>query len=169
MEEEGTMDIEITSSEYRDLLEILHIADVIMTGHRSVPDKRSERHRALIQKIYGLAHDAGHDGLIRHDAPANTYLPTPEFEESSLSHVLINEFADHIFWDELISRLSVRDAAQMAGGLDRLNTLNEKDRRATEGLIRQRYIEEFSRNGMTNLEVVYRNNIGGETPLVTSD
>jgi hypothetical protein len=163
------MNVEITANEYRELLEILHIAEVIMTGHRKVPDKRSERHRALIQKIYGLAHDAGHDGLIRHDAPANAYLPTPEFEESTLSHVLINEFADHIFWDELISRLSVRDAALTVGGMDHLNALNESDRQATEGLIRQRYIEEFSRNGITNLEVVDRLNIGEETTVATSD
>jgi hypothetical protein len=163
------MNIEITASEYHDLLEIVHIADVIMSGHRKVPDKRSERHRTLIQKIYGLAHDAGHDGLMRNDALTNTYLPTREFEENTLSHVLINEFADHIFWDELISRLSVRDAALTVGGMNHLNAMNDNDRQATEGLIRQRYIEEFSRNGIANLEVVDRVNIGEQTPVATSD
>jgi hypothetical protein len=163
------MNIEITANEYRDLLDILHIADVIMSGHRREPDKRSEQHRALIQKVYGLAPGVGLDHLMRHDAPDNVTVPTPEFEESTLSHVLINEFADHVFWDELISRLSVRDAAQTVGGMDRLNALNDSDRQATEGPIRQHYIEEFSRNNLTNVAVIDSFEIGGREPVKTSD
>jgi hypothetical protein len=163
------MNIEITANEYRDLLDILHIADVIMSGHRREPDKRSEQHRALIQKVYGLAHGEGLDGLMRHAESDNVHVPTPEFEESTLSQVLINEFADHVFWDELISRLSVRDAAQAVGGMDRLNALNESDRQATEGLIRKHYIEEFSRNSLTNVMVIDRFGIGGDGPVRTSD
>ena len=41
------MNIELTVKEYRDLLDIAHIADVILSGHRREPDKRSERHRVL--------------------------------------------------------------------------------------------------------------------------
>ena len=163
------MNIEITANEYRDLLDILHIADVIVSGHRTEPDKRSERHRALIQKVYVLARGEGLDRLMRHDALDNVYVPTPEFEKSTLSHVLINEFADHAFWDELISQLSVRDAAQAVGGMDRLNALNDSDRQATEGLIRQRYIKEFSRNGLTNVTVIDRFDNGRNEPVKTSD
>jgi len=163
------MNIEITANEYRDLLDILHIADVIVSGHRREPDKRSERHRALIQKVYALAQGEGLERLMSHDTPDNVYVPTPEFEKSTLAHVLINEFADHVFWDELISRLSVRDAAQTVGGMDRLNALNDRDRQATEGLIRQHYIEEFSRNGLTNVAVIDSFEIGGNEPVKTSD
>jgi len=163
------MNIEITENEYRDLLDILHIADVIMSGHRREPDKRSEQHRALIQKLYGLAQGEGLGRLMRQDAPDTVHVPTPEFEESTLSHVLINEFADHVFWDELISRLSVRDAAQTVGGMERLNVMNESDRQAAEGIIRRHYIEEFSRNGLTNVAVIDSFEIGGNEPVKTSD
>ena len=163
------MNIEITENEFRDLLDILHIADVVMSGHRREPDKRSEQHRALIQKLYGLAQGEVLGRLVRHDAPDHVHVPTQEFEESTLSHVLIDEFADHVFWDELISRLSVRDAAQTVGGMDRLNALNDSDRQAAEGLIRRHYIEEFSRNGLTNVVVVDRFEIGGHEPVKTSD
>ena len=163
------MNIEFSAHEYRDLLDILHIADVILSGHRREPDRRSERHRALIQKLYGLAQGEGLDRLMRHDARENVYAPTPEFEESTLAHVLIDEFGDHLFWDELISKMSVRDAAHAAGGLDRLNALNEHDRQAAEGPIRQGYIEEFSRNGISNLAVIDRFDIGGIERVRTSD
>jgi hypothetical protein len=163
------MNIEITEKEYRDLLDILHIADVILSGHRREPDMRSERHRALIQKLYALATSAGLDRLINHDILANVYAPTQEFEENTLSHILIDEFGDHLFWDELISRLAVRDAARAAGGMDRLNALNDSDRQAAEGPIRQRYIEEFSKNGIANLAVIDRFDIGGQESVATSD
>jgi hypothetical protein len=163
------MNTEITANEYRDLLDILHIADVILSGHRREPDKRSERHRALIQKLYALARAEGLEHLIRHDEQGNVYTPTVVFEESSLAHVLISEFGDHAFWDELISRLSVRDAAHAAGGMDHLNALSDSDRQAAEGPIRQRYIEEFSRNGVAGLAVIDRFDTSGHKPARTSD
>lgn len=161
--------IEISAKEYRDLLDILHIADVVIFGHRRGPDKRTERHRALIQKLYALAQGEGLDQLIRYNESVNKYVPTDAFEESALAHVLIDEFGDHLFWDELISRLSTRDAAQIAGGTDRLNAMSESDRRALEGSIRQRYIEELSANGVTNLAVIEQFGTGGNAQVQTSD
>lgn len=38
-----------------------------------------------------------------------------------------------------------------------------------EGPIRQHYVEEFSRNGIANLVVVDRFDIGGLEPVKTSD
>jgi len=163
------MNIEISTKEYRDLFDILHIADVVMSGHRRDDDMRSARHRALIQKLYALAGREGLDGLIGYNEGSQTYVPTAEYEESSLSHVLVDEFGDHLFWDELISRLSVRDAAQKVGGMNRLNTMSDNERQAAEGPIRQRYIEEFSNNGIANLAVIERFTSGGGSRVKTSD
>jgi hypothetical protein len=163
------MNIEISTKEYRDLLDILHIADVVISGHRREEDKRSERHRALIQKLYSLARGEDLDRLISHNESMQQHVPTAEFEESSLAHILIDEFGDHLFWDELISRLSVRDAAQIAGGTGRLNAMGDSERQAVEGPIRQHYIEEFSANGVANLEVIERFSAGGGITVRTSD
>ncbi len=162
------MKVEISTKEYRDLLDILHIADVVISGHRKEEDKRTERHRALIQKLYALAHGEGLDQLIRYNESMNKYIPTDDFEKNALAHVLIGEFGDHLFWDELITRLSVRDAAQVAGGLDRLNAMNDSDRQALEGSIRQRYIGELSANGLANLAVIEQFSTGA-MPVDTSD
>jgi hypothetical protein len=163
------MNIDITAKEYRDLLDMLHIADVIMSGHRRAEDARSAHHRALIQKIYALAKGEGLDRLIRYDESTRTYTPTAEYEESSLAHVLIDEFGDHLFWDELISRLSVRDTAQNVGGADHLNAMSDSERQTAEGPIRQRYIEEFSKNGVSNLVVIEQFDIRGGIQVKTSD
>jgi hypothetical protein len=65
--------------------------------------------------------------------------------------------------------LSVRDAAQVAGGIDRLNAMSDNDRQHVEGPIRQRYIDEFTLNGVGNLELVERFATGGGIPIRTSD
>lgn len=163
------MKIEITTKEYRDLLDILHIADVVMSGHRKKNIMRSREHRALIQKLYALAGGEGLDKLVGYNEQEQTYVPTAEFEETSMAHEVIDEFGDHLFWDQLIARLSARDAAQIAGGVDRLNALNDHERHTVEGPIRQRYLQEFSANGVAGLELVERFNIGGGTQVRTSD
>lgn len=163
------MKIEISTKEYRDLLDILHIADVVLSGHRREEDRRSTQHRALIQKLYGLARGEGLDRLIGFNESMNTYVPTADFEQSTLAHAVIDEFGDHLFWDELISRLSVRDASRVAGGLERLNAMSEADRQAVEGPIRRRYVEEFTTNDVANLTVIERFGIGRGMPVKTSD
>jgi len=169
MNQVKAMIIEISTQEYRELLDMLHIADVVMSGHRREEDARTGRHRALIQKLYALAHSEGLHRLIKYKERVNAYVPTSEFEESSLAHTVLDEFEEHLFWDELISRLTVRDAAQIAGGSDRLNALSDSDRQAVEGPIRQRYIEEFSANGAANLSVIQRFVSNGGKPVRTSD
>ncbi len=162
------MNIEITPEEYRDLLDILHLADVVMSGHRREEDRRTEGHRALIQKLYAKAPGEGLGRLISRTDGGNKYAPTEEFERSTIAHRVIDEFGDHLFWDELINRLSVRDAEQTAGGMDRLNAMSDNDRQHVEEPIRQRYIDEFAVNGVANLELVERFATGG-IPIKTSD
>lgn len=150
------MNIELSTNEYRVLLDMLHIADVVLTGHRREQDSRREAHLALIQKVYARAGVEGLGELIAYHERAEVYVPTEAFEKSTLAHRALDEFSDHLFWDELISRLSVRDAAAAAGGMDRLNAMSDSERQAAEGPIRQRYIEKFSKNGIADLAVIER-------------
>jgi hypothetical protein len=163
------MKIEISTKEYRDLLDILHIADVVLSGHRREKDMRSKQHLEFIRKLYALAQGEGLERLIGYNEHVNAYIPTAEFEQSSLAHVAIDEFGEHLFWDQLIDRLSVRDAAQIAGGLERLNAMNERDRQVLEEPIRQRYVHEFSTKGVASLEIVERFSVGGAAQVRTSD
>jgi hypothetical protein len=163
------MNIEITPQEYLALLDILHIADVIMSGHRQKEDKRTVLHHSFIQKIYSRARSEGHERLINYNEATKGYEPAEEFEHNTLAHVLVEEFEDHLFWDGLINRLTIRDAALIAGGIERLNAMNNSERRIVEGPIRQRYLHEFRTNGVSNLEVLERQNYSDDLPVKTSD
>ena len=163
------MNIDLSNKEYRDLLDILHIADVVLSGHRREKDIRTKEHRALIQKLYAFAQDGGLERMINYNDESKSFVPTVEFEENSMAHAAIDAFVDHLFWDQLINRLSLRDASQMAGGIDRLNALSTSDRQALEEPIRQRYIHEFSTNGVNSLEIVERFGMGLGQQVRTSD
>jgi len=163
------MNIQFSEQELRDLLDIAHIADIVLSGHRREPDQRSERHRALIQRIYGQAAAALPGGPLGIDEQTRTFVPNEAFEHASLAHPAIDEFSDHLFWDELIARLSVRDAARQVGGIDRLHALNDSSRQAAEGPVRRYYIEEFSKNGIEHLEIVAGLPGTGQGWVITSD
>jgi hypothetical protein len=163
------MKFELSDQEYRELLDLVHIADVVLSGHRREEDARTAAHRALIQKLYSLAQGEGLNGLFGFNADARKYVPTPEFETSTLAHRAIDEFGNHLFWDELISRLTTRDMAQMAGGMERLRVISGQDRQRLEEPVRQRYVQEFSANGVSNLEVVERPGSVWNAPAATSD
>lgn len=163
------MNIEISTEEYRDLLDVLHIADAVIHGHRREEDAGTARHRALIQKLYALAGSAGFDRLVRRNESTGRYVPTVDFEQGTLAHAVIDKFGEHLFWDQLIGRLTFRDAAEMAGGVEFFNALNDTDRQRLEDSIRQKYIQEFTTNGVANLTVIERLGTGGGAPVKTSD
>lgn len=163
------MKIELTAQEYLALLDLLHIADVVTSGHRREEDERTARHRAIIQRLYGLGRSEGLDRLMGYDESARRFVPTAAFEQESLAHTLLAEFGNHLFWDELISRLSQRDAVRQAGGQENLSAMSEKDRLEIEGPIRQGYMEEFARSGVMNLAVVERFDLGSSDAIKTSD
>ncbi len=163
------MNIELDAKEYRDLLDIVHIADVIMSGHERGENTRSERHRLLIQKLYALAKNAGFESLMQYDETAKKHVPSQDFERSTLAHVELNEFGEHLFWDHLINRLSQRDAAQLAGGLEQLSTMDEKDRHELFHAIQQRYAQEFGANDILHLRLVEPLETAAGIPVKTSD
>lgn len=165
------MNIELDEKEYRNLLDLLHIADVVLSGHRKTEDMRSARHRALIQKLYALAKNAGLDKLMTFKDDVKRYAPTPAFEESTLAHVVLDEFGEHLFWDHLTNRLSQRDAAQLAGGVGGLKSMSDTDLQRLHGAIKQRYIEEFSAHDITNLRLIDPEPASpvAEEPVKTSD
>ena len=53
------MKIEFSKAEYRTLLELLYLAEWMLTAHDDAPDPAKERHYLLCQKIYASAKAMG--------------------------------------------------------------------------------------------------------------
>ena len=148
------MNIDISEEEYRQLLDVLKMAEWVMHAHETEKDPRTAPYDKVIQKLYALARDMGQDDMVEYDPKVKEYFLTQEFEDMSLSRDLIDEFMDETFWDELIHRLTDRDVARKVGGYDQLDTLNMTERFAQEGPILARYVQEFDDHGLDRLEIV---------------
>lgn len=156
------MNIELSRDEYRRLLDILHLADVVL-----LKAEADEAERSLIQKMYAHASQEGFADSIGYDHVRDRYIPTWKFERTTDAHERIEQFSNNLFWDQLVNRLTMRDAAKLVGGIEQLNAMTEDQHQEMEAPIRERYIQEFSTNGLTNLTLDYRGDLKG--PSHTSD
>ena len=148
------MNIDISEEEYRQLLDVLKMAEWVMHAHETEKDPGTEPYDKVIQKFYALARDMGQGHMVEYDPKLKDYFLTMEFEDTSPSRDFIDEFTDETFWDELIHRLTERDVARTAGGYDHLDTMSMTERFAHEGPVLARYIQEFDDHGLERLEIV---------------
>lgn len=163
------MKIEITNQEYRDLLDVLSMADWVMTAHKTGKDNRVAPYDRLIQKFYSLAKDMGCGDLVGHDTRRGRHYLTNAFEDNSRSWEFIDEFTDETFWDELTHRMTERDLARTAGGYDKLRSLSREDWSSLEAPVHERYSDEFYENGIERLEIVEHYGQGFVKPPATHD
>jgi hypothetical protein len=163
------MKIEMTKEEYRDLLDLLYIAEWVLTAHKTGDDARTKPYDKIIQKLYSHAREAGYERLIEHDPETRDHYTTREFEEASKALVFIDEFVDDSFWDELIIRLAERDAAQQVGGHEQLGLLSVEDVHALRSPIEIKYSEEFNDHGLDHLVLAHQFGFDLTKPVKTSD
>ncbi|MEI6144890.1 MAG: hypothetical protein D0531_03510 [Methylococcales bacterium] len=105
------MNINFTKEEYLLLLDIIYIADWILHAH-SIEGKRSETedYSALFQKLMMHAKEMGCSELIEFSELRQEHVHSGDFEDESAALDYLDEFEGQSFWDELISRLAMRDA-----------------------------------------------------------
>ncbi len=104
------MNINFTKEEYLLLLDIIYMADWILHAHSIGERSETKDYSALFQKLMIHAKELGCSELIEFDELAQDYGLTGVFEEESAALDYLDEFEGESFWDELISRLAMRDA-----------------------------------------------------------
>ncbi len=161
------MTIELNEKEYRALLDIAHMADVIVAGVHQEADARVVQHRDLIQKLFNYAEKTRAGAVAAAAGRRNSSLL--DFEKSTVAHALIDEFGTRLFWNELINKLTERDAARIAGGIEHLNAMDEGDRETVEGPIRKHYLDEFTQYGLENILLIKGFVAAGRRDKKTSD
>ena len=148
------MKIDLSKEEYRDLLDVLHMADWVMHAHETDMTLGANKYDRLIQKFYALAGAMGQERLIEYDPDHREYFQTREFDDTSGAWEFIDDFTNETFWDELIHRLTDRDVSRKVGGYDNVDKLTMKERFALEGPILEKYTQELDEDGLERLEIV---------------
>lgn len=147
------MKIDLTRKEYRDLLDILFVANWVLNAYRVGEDPRTVRYGKLEQKLLALAKQMDYENLVQYVPEHNRYYPTREYEETSSTQTFIIEYENDSFWEELTSRLAERDLARQLGGFDRVVALSPEELFEKLGQLEKSYDEEFSHNGLENLQL----------------
>ncbi|MBA3014085.1 MAG: hypothetical protein FP815_03920 [Desulfobulbaceae bacterium] len=146
------MKIDLTKDEYKLLLDMLATADWVINAHKSEPDEKTEPYDQLQQKIFALAKEYGLDNLIHYDPEIGEYSPTLEFEENANDQVFIDEYDEDTFWDLLAIRMAQRDLVDQVGE-DAFDEMEPTKRLAEVDTIAEKYFDEFTENGITNLRI----------------
>jgi hypothetical protein len=148
------MKIDLTKEEYRELLDVLFVAEWVFHAFDTGNDARTKRYDKIIQKIYAHTPEQGLESYMVFDNDMQEYCPSREFEDATEAWKFIDDFTDASFWDELIRRFTDRDIARMIGGYERMNKLSNAEFMATEAPILERYSKEFDDLGLERLEIV---------------
>lgn len=146
------MKIHLTKNEYRLLLDIVSIAEWVMNSHKVGDNPKSAPYEKIEQKILSYAKDFGFENLIMYDKGHDKYFPTREYEDSETDRPFIEEFEEEVFWEELCSRLAMRDLLQKKG-IQKIKEMDPIERLTEEDEIAEKYNTEFVKNGIKNLVI----------------
>ncbi|MFQ5686990.1 MAG: hypothetical protein ACE5GV_10055, partial [Candidatus Scalindua sp.] len=139
------MQIELSKKEYKNLIDMIQIAEWVMNAHKIKKDPSIEKYSKLEQKIYSFADKMGCENLIEYDKEMNEYFPTKELDEGQ-GMQYIDEYDNDSFWDELIDRLVARDIIKKIGE-KKARKLTFEERLEAEEPLREKYSIEFEQNG----------------------
>ena len=146
------MNINFTHREYRLLLDVIFLADWVLTAHDPTGGSEDDPYQMLFQKLYSHAREMGCSDLVDEVTESNSYSPSRKYEDESGVFRWIEGYDDASFWEELIERLAERDVyAQVpTDKRDRLG-VEEYWRRAAP--YEQKYGLEFERHGLDRLVI----------------
>ena len=131
------MNIELTSKEYRLLLDMVYIGNWILNSTRT--DDRIEDYDLLQEKLFAKAPANGMRSLV--ESWQGHIFPSPAYENGGI-HEAIADYEDAVFFDILAEELARRD----------LGCLDSEPADYTELNARMdEYMDEFEKSGVENL------------------
>ena len=147
------MKINFTKKEYRLLVDLLEMADWVLTSHDATEQPDKKPYHDLIQKIYANSKEMACDDILEFVPEVNQYFVTLEYDEESLCRQHIDKFEDNVFWDKLSFYLSERDLLVQEGE-EKLLSMDPMERSEKLFELQDWYESEFYEHGLENIKVV---------------
>ena len=147
------MKINFTKKEYQTLVEMLLVADWVITAHEEGEREETRSYREFRKKVLAHHKEMGMAEAFRYSPEDDEYFETAAYEASGPHMQFIEEYDEQVFWEELATRLAERDfvAEEM---LRAAGSRSEEERTARLLALTARYEEEFSENGLDNIQLV---------------
>lgn len=145
------MKINFTKKEYRDLIDILELAEWVLHAH--VTDREdTKKYRDLIQRIFASAKEMDCGEYIQFIPKLGAYYPTKLYEDTSETMRNIEQFQEDSFWEELIAKLAERDAARRLAP-KKLADFEFEELFNELTIDEEKWASEFELNGIERLEL----------------
>ena len=146
------MKINFTKKEYQALVEMLLIADWVLTAHAFDVDPAKEPYAAIRKKVLRHYKEMGMEDAFRYEPKDDEYYETAEYEEHSRHMEFIREYDKQSFWSEFAEKLAERDLAEE---LKRKGMSLDQNARAKWFFeLMVRYEEELAENGLDNVRLL---------------
>lgn len=133
------MDIQLTTKEFRHLIDLVYIGNWILNSTRG--DDRFEDYDLLQEKIFALSSKNGLPELSQ--SYMGHVFPSRAYEEGGI-HDAIADYEDAVFFDILAEELARRDMTDEHLNLDDINELTTR---------MDNYMSEFETNGIENISL----------------
>lgn len=132
------MNIELSIKEFRRLLDMVYIGNWVLNSTRE--GDRFDDYDLLQEKLFSLCPQVGMFNLSQ-KWHGQTF-PSKAFEDGGI-HEAIADYEDAVFYDLLADELATRDM-EAEGVSDNVDAMIERV---------DEYLEEFEKNGVTNLKL----------------
>jgi len=133
------MDIQITTKEFRHLLDLVYIGNWILNSTRA--NDRFEDYDLLQEKLFALTAQNGLPELAQ--AYMGHVFPSRAYEEGGI-HDAIADYEDAVFFDILAEELARRDMTEEQLNPDDIKELTSR---------MDNYMSEFEANGIENINL----------------
>ncbi|GAA5483271.1 hypothetical protein [Haloferula sargassicola] len=154
------MHLRFTEQELATLIEMVSLAaDVASWNRKQGSDDGVAAYEDLENKILEKAHNAGFADIIEWDEEKQRFQVKAEEQDKSFFRECYEEFRNESFWEDMVLRLADRDLIRHIG-MAAWEQLTEEERRARTQDIEKRYWDEFSKNGVERVAVIYPNGEG---------
>lgn len=149
------MHLRFTDDELETLVEMVSLAaNVASWNHKPGADESVAAYERLEDKILEKAKHAGLGDVIEFDEEKQGHQLTAEFQDRAFFADCYDEFRNESFWEELVIRMADRDLARQIGKAA-WESLDEEERRAKTVELEKRYWDEFGKNGVDRLAVIF--------------
>ena len=144
--------VEFSADEYRALIEMIQVADWVMTSHEEGARESTNMVRQVRRRVLADCDKVGLGDSIVYDADHDEFYETREYEENAAHREFIDEYDHRTFWEKLVEQLIHRDLVDEFG-VDGAVALSTEERLEFISPREEKYLNEFAANGIENLRI----------------
>lgn len=153
-EDDKKQSISLTRQQYFSLLKTVYLGNWMANANKdgSPSEKRLQEFEDTENVILSYAKQFGYSKYVDDElANEGQYFPTRAFEEETDVELLIDEYTQDMFWDELIERLAERDFKKRYNRAQiRAMSMEERIQKRYEFI--EKWAEEIDENGLDNID-----------------